>query len=62
VQSKLSAWKAKQLSFAGRLTLAKSVLEAVPIYTMMTEKIPKSCLEDIHRIQRNFIWGEYENV
>jgi ribonuclease HI len=62
VQSKLSAWKAKQLSFAGRLTLAKSVLEAVPIYPMMTEKIPKSCLEDIHRIQRNFIWGEYENV
>ncbi|MCH81648.1 putative ribonuclease H protein, partial [Trifolium medium] len=36
--------------------------EAVPIYPMMTEKIPKACLEDIQRIQRNFIWGEYDNV
>jgi hypothetical protein len=62
VKNKLSAWKAKQLSFAGRLTLAKSVLEAVPIYPMMTDKIPKSCLDDIQKIQRNFIWGEYDNV
>ncbi|GAU13938.1 hypothetical protein TSUD_262650 [Trifolium subterraneum] len=62
VKNKLSAWKAKQLSFAGRLTLAKSVLEAVPIYPRMTEKIPKACLDDIQRIQRNFIWGDYDNV
>ncbi|CAJ2675557.1 unnamed protein product [Trifolium pratense] len=62
VSNKLSAWKARQLSFAGRVTLAKSVLEAVPIYPMMTSKIPKSCLNDIQRIQRNFIWGEYDNV
>lgn len=32
VSSKLMAWKANQLSFAGRVTLAKSVIEAVPIY------------------------------
>ncbi|KAK2394949.1 hypothetical protein QL285_056723 [Trifolium repens] len=62
VSSKLSAWKARHLSFAGRVTLAKSVLEAVPIYPMMTSKIPKSCLDDIQRIQRNFIWGDYDNV
>ncbi|MCH89608.1 putative ribonuclease H protein, partial [Trifolium medium] len=60
VEAKLSGWKAKQLSFAGRVTLAKSVLEAVPIYPMMTSKIPKSCLEDIQRIQRSFIWGDTE--
>jgi hypothetical protein len=62
VSNKLSAWKARQLSFAGRVTLAKSVLEAVPIYPMMTTKIPKTCLEAIQRIQRNFIWDEYDNV
>ncbi|PNX75251.1 ribonuclease H, partial [Trifolium pratense] len=61
VETKLSGWKAKQLSFAGRVTLAKSVLEAIPIYPMMTTKIPKSCLNDIQRIQRNFIWGDSES-
>lgn len=49
VSNKLMAWKAKQLSFAGRVTLAKSVMEAIPIYPMMTNKIPKACLDDIHR-------------
>jgi ribonuclease HI len=61
VEAKLSSWKAKQLSFAGRVTLAKSVLEAVPIYPMMTTKIPKSCLDDIERIQRSFIWGDTDS-
>ncbi|MCH83533.1 putative ribonuclease H protein, partial [Trifolium medium] len=60
VSSKLSAWKATQLSFAGRVTLAKSVIEAVPIYPMMSSKIPKACLDDIQRIQRQFIWGDTE--
>jgi hypothetical protein len=58
VTAKLSTWKAKQLSFAGRVTLAKSVIEAVPIYPMMSTKIPKSCLEDIQKMQRQFIWGD----
>jgi hypothetical protein len=62
VSAKLSAWKANQLSFAGRMTLAKSVLEAVPIYPMMTAIIPKSCIDEIHKMQRSFIWGESNNV
>jgi hypothetical protein len=47
VSSKLSAWKANHLSFAGRVTLAKSVIEAVPIYPMMSSNIPNSCLNEI---------------
>ncbi|XP_045810455.1 uncharacterized protein LOC123904892 [Trifolium pratense] len=58
VKSKLSAWKAKQLSFAGRVTLLKSVIEAIPIYPMMTTPIPKACLNEIQKIQRAFIWGD----
>jgi ribonuclease HI len=58
VSSKLANWKADQLSFAGRITLAKSVMEAIPIYPMMTNCIPKGCLEEIQRLQRNFIWGD----
>jgi hypothetical protein len=57
ISSKLTAWKTQHLSFAGRVTLAKSVIEAVPIYPMMTDKIPRGCLDDIQRLQRNCIWG-----
>jgi hypothetical protein len=38
--------------------LAKSVIEVVPIYPMMSSKIPKACIDDIPKIQRNFIWGD----
>lgn len=62
VNEKLTAWKAKNLSFAGRMTLAKSVIEAIPIYPMMTAKMPKSCLEEIEKIERDFIWGNTYHV
>ncbi|PNX81608.1 ribonuclease H [Trifolium pratense] len=58
VKMKLSTWKAKQLSLAGRITLSKAVIEAIPIYPMMTTSIPKACLHEIQKIQRAFIWGE----
>jgi hypothetical protein len=57
VRAKLTRWKGNQLSFAGRVTLAKSVIKAVPIYPMMTTVIPKSCIEEIQKLQRRFIWG-----
>jgi hypothetical protein len=50
VSVKLAAWKANQLSLAGRLTLAKSVIEAVPTYPMMSSRIPKTCLDEIQRL------------
>jgi hypothetical protein len=58
VSMKLTNWKANHLSFAGRVTLAKSVMEAVPIYPMMTTLIPKACIDEIQRMQRKFIWGD----
>ncbi|MCI31176.1 putative ribonuclease H protein, partial [Trifolium medium] len=61
VHAKLSVWKANQLSFAGRVTLAKSVIEAIPIYPMMTTVVPKSCLDEIQKLQRRFIWGDTED-
>jgi hypothetical protein len=58
VKTKLSAWKAKHLSYAGRITLSKAVIEAIPLYPMMTTAIPKACLNEIQKIQRAFIWGD----
>ncbi|XP_058775278.1 uncharacterized protein LOC131649534 [Vicia villosa] len=53
VANKLSGWKARNLSFAGRVTLAKSVIEAIPTYPMMTNLIPKASIYEIQKIQRS---------
>jgi mannosylglycoprotein endo-beta-mannosidase len=58
VSSKLSMWKATHLSFTRRVTLAKSVIEAIPTYPMMSTLIPKACLDEIQKMQRQFIWGD----
>jgi ribonuclease HI len=58
VKARLTGWKTKHLSLAGRITLAKSVIQAIPIYPMMTMPIPRTCLNEIEKIQRAFIWGD----
>lgn len=42
---------------AGRITLAKSVLLAIPNYFMGTVHLPISICREIEKITRNFIWG-----
>lgn len=42
----------------GRVNLAKSVIEAVPTYPMMSCAIPKACLQDSQKVQKAFIWGD----
>ncbi|MCI18769.1 putative ribonuclease H protein, partial [Trifolium medium] len=58
VKSKLAGWKAQQLSLAGRIILAKSVIQAIPTYPMISTKVPRGCLNEIKKIQRSFIWGD----
>jgi hypothetical protein len=54
--------ESKNLSFPGRVTLAKSVMEAVPIYPMMTNRLPQSCIDEIEKLERNFIWGDNAHI
>nr|GFC94130.1 hypothetical protein [Tanacetum cinerariifolium] len=51
VQSRLSRWKANTLSIGGRLTLLKSVLGAVPLFTMSIYKVLLGVLQDLERIR-----------
>ena len=39
VRRKLSGWAANSLSLAGRITLAKAVLSAIPYYTMQSTRL-----------------------
>ena len=56
VQSRLSRWKAKTLSIGGRLTLLKSVLGAVPLFTMSIYKAPLGVLQYLERIRSKFFY------
>ncbi|KAJ0628056.1 putative RNA-directed DNA polymerase [Helianthus annuus] len=54
---RLSNWKAKNLSFAGRVILIKSVLGSLPNYYLSLYKCPKTVLKTLEGIRRKFLWG-----
>lgn len=60
VKKKLSSWKRKLLSFAGRLSLIKSALTNIPIYFLSIFKMPKRIIKVITKPQSNFLWGGNE--
>ncbi|KAJ0866424.1 putative RNA-directed DNA polymerase [Helianthus annuus] len=55
--AKLSKWKAKFLSLAGRVTLAKSVLGSLPSYFLSLFVAPKCVINKLEKIRRDFVWG-----
>ncbi|KAL8159560.1 hypothetical protein V2J09_001097 [Rumex salicifolius] len=60
ISAKLTGWKGKTLSFAGRITLAKSVLSSIPLYNMatvnlLTKSLAPSSGENEMGI-KSFIW------
>nr|GFC42391.1 RNA-directed DNA polymerase, eukaryota [Tanacetum cinerariifolium] len=57
---RLSKWKLKTLSIGGRLTLLKSVLGSTLIYNMCIFKAPKTVLNKMENLCRNFFNGIQE--
>ncbi|GJV19940.1 putative RNA-directed DNA polymerase, eukaryota, reverse transcriptase zinc-binding domain protein [Tanacetum coccineum] len=49
-QKRLSTWKCKNLSYGGRLTLIKSVLESLGVYFFSTFKAPISIIKKLESI------------
>ncbi|KAH1256262.1 putative ribonuclease H protein [Glycine max] len=56
-ERKLSKWKQKLLSFGGRVTLMKSILNSIPIYLFSFFRVPNKILDKLVRIQQRFLWG-----
>ncbi|XP_059072399.1 uncharacterized protein LOC131873582 [Cryptomeria japonica] len=50
--NKLEGWKSKWLTSAGRLLLLKSVLSAMPIYSMMCFKVLEKIVRSINQFMR----------
>ncbi|GJR02216.1 putative RNA-directed DNA polymerase, eukaryota, reverse transcriptase zinc-binding domain protein [Tanacetum coccineum] len=55
--NRLSMWKAKTLSFGGRLTLIKSVLGSLGVYYFSSFKAPISIINKLETIRRRFFRG-----
>ncbi|XP_042962363.1 uncharacterized mitochondrial protein AtMg00310-like [Carya illinoinensis] len=59
VRSRVSNWKAKFLSQAGKEILLKVVIQALPTYCMGVFKLPKTLLKEINRVMHHYWWGQW---
>jgi len=57
VHTRLSRWKGRCLTMAGRICLIKSVLSAILLFFMSLFKLPSGVAGKLIRIQRDFLWG-----
>ncbi|KAL5570726.1 hypothetical protein UlMin_020323 [Ulmus minor] len=57
VWNKLCGWKSKLLSAGGREVLTKSVIQAIPAYSMNMFKLPSTLVSELHRLCAQFWWG-----
>lgn len=58
LHDRLALWKTKLLNRAGRVTLAKSVLNSIPTYYMHLSWLPSSICNRIDQLTNQFIWKD----
>ena len=61
IKARLASWTLKPMNFPSRLVLVKSVLQAMLVYLFFVLSTPKSILQGIQSIQRNFLWEGRES-
>ena len=49
MDKRLTGWNVARLSLAGRVTLAQSVLQAMPVYAMQTTLLPPLVRHEIDK-------------
>ncbi|KAL7129060.1 hypothetical protein ABFS83_13G037900 [Erythranthe nasuta] len=55
--ARIQGWNSSKLSKAGKETLIKAVLQAIPSYVMSCFILPKNLLDEIQALIRRFWWG-----
>lgn len=54
---RVSSWKSKYLSMAGRRCLINSVLQSIPLYTASALCLPVTVIRFINKVCANFLWA-----
>ena len=62
VKQKLASWKANLLSLVGRAVLIQAFTSTIPAYIMQSTALPKKLIDNIDRVNRNFLWGSTEEA
>ena len=57
IAGSFNAWSAKNLSFAGRLVLIKSVISGTVVFWITTFILPKGCIRKIESLCSKFLWS-----
>jgi hypothetical protein len=53
----MSTWNGRNLTQAGKVCLAKSVLSSQPVYLLTVINLPKAVLRDLEKIRKRFLWA-----
>ncbi|CAL1388707.1 unnamed protein product [Linum trigynum] len=61
-QKRLDSWSSRYLSSAGRLVLINSVLSSLEVYYFSLFKAPKTVINNLERVQRNFLWSGTDEI
>jgi hypothetical protein len=57
VRRRVTDWKTKLLSQAGKEILLKAMVQAIPTYSMSIFLIPKELCKEINKMMQKFWWG-----
>ncbi|KAF5447348.1 hypothetical protein F2P56_032905 [Juglans regia] len=60
IRMKINSLKVRLFSQAGKEIFIKSVLQAMPTYSMAVFNLPGSLLKEINKLLSNFWWGQVE--
>jgi hypothetical protein len=58
VRKRISDWKVKFLSQAGKEILIMAVIQAIPTYYMSIFLLPKKLCNDLNGLMQKFWWGQ----
>jgi hypothetical protein len=62
IWKRIHGWQERFLTHAGKEILLKSVIQALPTYTMSVFRLPKTLNKEINSIMDKFWWGHMENT
>lgn len=57
---RISGWRGRLLSFGGKITLLKSVLNALPIHALSVIKPPNKLIHHLEKTMAAFLWNSKE--